>query len=55
MKNFLMRHGDDILILAGCSLVLVGVYKVSPVATWFAAGGMCILGGIVIGLAGGKQ
>lgn len=46
------KYLDDLLVLAGCILILIGVYNVCPVATWFVAGGMCIAGGIVYGLSG---
>jgi uncharacterized membrane protein SirB2 len=50
----LFDHLDDILIFTGCVLILIGVYLVSPVTTWFVAGGMCIVLGVLAGL-GGRQ
>jgi uncharacterized membrane protein SirB2 len=55
MKNFLQKFIDDLLIVTGCGLVLVGVWKVCPVATWFVGGCMCVIAGVVIGLAGGRK
>lgn len=47
--NF-MKYLDDILIFAGCILILIGVYCVIPVATWFVSGVMLIVIGVLIGL-----
>jgi hypothetical protein len=44
------RYLDDLLILVGCLLILVGVYQVLPVATWFVAGVMLIIFGVLFGL-----
>jgi hypothetical protein len=41
---------DDLFLLIGCLLVLVGTYQLSPIATWFVAGGMFIAAGVLIGL-----
>lgn len=43
---------DDLLILAGCGLILAGTYQVNPMATWFVGGVMAITLGILIGLGG---
>lgn len=39
---------DDLFILAGCVLILVGTYKICPVATWFVAGVMLIAIGVLV-------
>jgi hypothetical protein len=46
----LSKYVDDALILAGCALILMGVYKVCPVAVWFVSGLMLIVWGVLIGL-----
>jgi hypothetical membrane protein len=46
IKNYV----DDLLILAGCVLILIGVWRVCPVAVWFVSGGMLIVFGVLIGL-----
>lgn len=46
---------DDVLVLAGCGLVVYGTYLVSPVATWFVAGGMLIILGVLVGIGRSKQ
>ena len=46
----MIRYLDDLLLLAGCVLILIGVYQVCPVATWFVAGAMLIVSGVLIGL-----
>jgi hypothetical protein len=46
----MLKYLADLLILLGCLLILVGVYLVLPVLTWFVAGGMCILVGVVFGI-----
>ena len=42
---------DDVLVLAGCGLILVGTYLVCPPATWFVGGGMLIGMGVLVGRA----
>lgn len=50
MLNFL----DDVLILAGCILILIGTYQICPVATWFVGGVMLIIFGVIVA-AGGRH
>ena len=45
------KYLDDILILIGSVLLLIGTYIVMPVATWFVGGVMLITAGILIGAA----
>jgi len=45
-----MKYLDDLLMVAGCALILFGTWKVSPLAVWFVAGGMCVLAGIVVAI-----
>lgn len=52
---FLQKHLDDILILLGCGLILVGTHQVLPVATWFVGGVMAIGLGVLAGLGGGGE
>ena len=52
MLKHLSPYLDDLLIVAGCVLILIGTYLVHPVATWFVAGGMLIALGVLIGLGG---
>jgi hypothetical protein len=49
-KTFLQKHLDDILILAGCGLILYGTSLISVIAPWFVAGAMCISLGFLVGL-----
>jgi hypothetical membrane protein len=46
----MMRFLDDIFILIGCLLILVGVYQVNPLLVWFVSGVMFLIAGILIGL-----
>ncbi len=41
---------SDILLISGCGLILVGVYLVWPMATWFVGGAMLIIMGILVGI-----
>ena len=41
---------DDLFIVLGCWMILIGVYVVCPVATLFVGGAMLICAGIIIGL-----
>jgi hypothetical protein len=57
MGAFLQKHLDEIFILAGCALLLVGTYQVNPLYVWFEAGAMCIIVGVIVGVGqktGGK-
>lgn len=48
-RNFLLSILDDLLIMAGEVLIVVGVYQVLPVATWFVAGAALIVDGVLVG------
>ena len=52
MSEKLQQFLDDLLILAGCALVLVFVFQVWPVGTWLVGGLMLIVFGVLIGLGG---
>jgi len=43
---------DDLLVLGGCVLIVIGTWYVCPVATWFVAGIMLIGLGVLVGLVG---
>ena len=45
-----LNYLDDILIVAGCGLILVGTYLVNPLAVWFVGGAQLIILGVLIGL-----
>ncbi len=45
-----LKFLTDILLISGCGLILVGVYQVWPMATWFVGGAMLIIFGIAIGI-----
>ncbi len=49
------KYLDDLLGVIGCALILVGTYQISPLATWFVAGGMCIAWGVLLGLSRGGE
>lgn len=49
--KFLKNHADDLLITAGCSLILMGSMAVLPVLGWFVGGVELIAWGIMIGIA----
>ena len=44
----LARNLDDLLLLAGCACILVGLSMWSVVATWIAAGVMLIGFGVMV-------
>ena len=46
---------DDMLVLAGCGLVLVFVYRVWPVGTWVGGGLMLIGAGLLFGRLKAKK
>jgi hypothetical protein len=54
LRAFLQKHSDDILIMAGCGLILYGISLVSIPWTWVVAGIMCLVLAVLIGF-GGRQ
>lgn len=55
MRKIFERFGDDILLVAGCGCILVGMAMVNIPLTWMAGGLMLILFGILIGKAKAKN
>ena len=51
MKKYL----DDLLALAGCALILVGVWRMFPDYIWFAGGLMCLVLSFIVGLGGARN
>ena len=49
------KYLDDLLGVIGCALILVGTYQISPLATWFVAGAMCIGWAFLLGISGGSE
>ena len=46
----LIKFLDDLFILAGCGLIVIGTYQICPVATWFVGGVTLVLFGVLVGL-----
>lgn len=55
MRAFMVAHADDAAYLLGVCLVGIGVYRVSPVATWFYAGAVLLAIGAMLTLAGARR
>jgi hypothetical protein len=51
----LLKYLDDLLVFIGCALILIGVVVLCPVAGWFAAGGMFVFWGIMVGRNGARS
>lgn len=49
------KYLDDLLVLAGFILILIGVWKTFPAAIWFVAGLMCFIIGGLLGLGGARN
>ncbi len=49
MKKLLRDYLDDLLLLAGCACILIGLAQWSAVITWIVGGGMLIGFGIMVG------
>lgn len=49
--RWLRKFIDDLLLLAGCACILIGLSLWNPVITWIAAGVMLIGFGVLIGKA----
>lgn len=45
---------DEILLIGGCVLILIGFYRLIPEATWFVGGFMLIIAGILSGIGNRK-
>ena len=51
MKKFISKYIDEILILAGCACILIGLSTWSSMITWIVAGWMLIGFAVMIGKA----
>lgn len=51
----LASYADDLLLLAGCICILVGLAQWSAVVTWIIGGMMLIGFGVMIGKIKGKH
>jgi uncharacterized membrane protein SirB2 len=49
--RFLSAIIDDLLYLAGCGLIIYATAILSIVAALYVAGGLCIVGGVLIGFS----
>lgn len=49
MKKISFReYIDDLLVLAGFILILIGSYQITPVAAWFVGGAECFIAAFLI-------
>jgi hypothetical protein len=58
MKRFLLvcsKFLDDVLLMLGCACVLIGVSKLSVIATWIIGGVMLIVFGVLYGKVKAKH
>lgn len=46
----IQKYADDILIVLGCAIILVGVYQFNPALAWIVAGLECVALGVLIGI-----
>lgn len=51
MKRFIARNFEDMLLVLGCILILVGLAQWNATVTWIVAGMMLIGWGFLIGKA----
>ena len=54
MKRF-VRYVDDILLIAGCACILVGLAQWSIPMTWMVGGGMLVSFGVLVGKVKAKN
>jgi hypothetical protein len=52
MRAFLQKHLDDLLIVAGCVVLAVATWQVSPIGAAFLVGVELIVLGVLVGLGG---
>jgi hypothetical protein len=46
-----VKYLDDVLVLFGCALILVFIYKIAPIYTWLVGGLMCLGLSVLVGMA----
>lgn len=51
LAAFLQKHFDDLLFLAGSGLIVYATWLLSLVAALYVAGGLCILGSLLVGVS----
>jgi hypothetical protein len=49
VRNYLRKYAEEILILTGFILILVGACHIQPLAAWFVGGAECIIYAILLG------
>lgn len=47
----LRKYLEDVLLLAGCGLIVTGVHQIYPPAAWIVAGAMLIGIAVLVGKA----
>ena len=52
IARVLQSWADDLCMVVGASLIGVGVFQVCPVATWFYAGTVLVVAGVLIARGG---
>jgi len=55
MKRFLVRYGDDLLLILGCGCILYGLAMWNIPITWITGGLMLAGFGVLIGKAKAKN
>lgn len=50
--KFLNNYFDDVLFIVGFILILIGTYKILPIAAWFVGGLECLISGFLIAWGG---
>ena len=55
MRTFLRKHLDDVLILVGAGLIVTATAVLSWVAAMYAAGGFCLVAGVLIGIGQARK
>ncbi len=51
MKRFrawIRKYSEDLLFVAGLLAILIGTYKIEPLAAWFVGGMECLVAGFVL-------
>ncbi len=48
LRAWLRKYSEDLLFTVGLLAILIGTYKIEPLAAWFVGGAECLIAGFVL-------